>query len=333
MAGHVSTFPWWCQAVSNRPENMQPRLTIVIPVYNSRDTVRDALRSVETQTFRDFEVLAVDDASTDDTVGILEKEFLSQPNRRVITLAENGGPATARNRGISEAKGEWIAFLDADDFWLPHKLEMQMIMADRFPHAAMIYGAAIPFDFQPAEAHEALSRVRQGGEVKWRVLEDFVAMNTTQTSTVIVRKNALEAVGGFDEQFRGPEDYDLWLRITARFPVLYLNEAFSRYRHTPGSLSLNEDAFLPQVLRVLEKAFGKEGVLHEYGDSLKRQAMAHQYLCCSWAALERGLVTRGLKLFLGSLGLWRGPFGPLHGGKWVRTRLLAFMAKKMLSRR
>ena len=118
-------------------------------------------------------------------------------------------------------------------------------------------------------------------------LADFASGNPVATSTVLVKKTALEAVGGFDEQFRGPEDYDLWMRIAARFELGRIDAPLMRYRQRAGSLSLDDRKFLPEVLRVLEKAFGETGVLNTHR-SLRSAALSSQYWSASWMAFCRG---------------------------------------------
>ncbi|OGV69684.1 MAG: hypothetical protein A2283_17140 [Lentisphaerae bacterium RIFOXYA12_FULL_48_11] len=150
-------------------------------------------------------------------------------------------------------------------------------------------------------------------------LDDFVTANPVATSTVVVRKDVVLSVGGFDEQFRGPEDYDLWMRIVANNAVTYFDMPFGRYRRVAGSLSMNEKAFLPQVIRVIDKAFGEKGVFA--GRPGKRKAIAHQVLAASWTAADRDELVRAWVLWLKSLIVWPFSFGSGERLSWVRTRL------------
>ena len=291
-----------------------PLVSVVIPTHNSAGTINTAVASLEAQTYRGFQVVIVDDASTDATPVILKHRFDSHPDYDVLLLPENGGPARARNRAIAQAAGEWLAFLDADDAWLPDKLQVQLEQAKANHDVALWCGTTIPFTARSADSAFRACRgvVRRGGRSriprsaldgrdemppgnkqhnnfacrKIR-LEEFITENPVATSTVLVKRDALEAVGGFDEQFCGPEDYDLWMRIVQAYPAMLINKPLSRYRYTPGSLSMNDCTFLPQVLRVLDKAFGDGGALEQYRE-FRESAVSNQLWNASWMAFHRG---------------------------------------------
>jgi len=370
-------------------------ITVVIPAHNAADTIGTALDSVTAQTFREWEVIVADDASTDGTVKVAEECLQVSGFRfQVFRLPFNSGPAAARNRGVAEAKGEWIAFLDADDIWLPGKLETQLALAEQYPDVAMWCGATEGMgvseyggkgvrgevNVQPCFAkatqgrHPSLLRsksyagkasnptsleeLRRTGAQRPSLdlqvknhkpqtaneepatqqldnlatvnsrevhLAEFTCGNPVATSTVLVKKAVLQAVGGFDEQFRGPEDYDLWMRIAARFPVSFIESPLARYCTVSGSLSMDDRKFLPEVLRVLEKAYGPQGALR--GSGPKGRAVGYQYLACAWMAAERGAMGRAWRLFFQSLAIWPGSYqgaGVRH--RWPRLKLFARFA-------
>jgi len=331
-----------------------PFVSVVVPAYNCVDTIVDALRSVEAQTFRDFEVIIVDDCSTDGTVDLLLSRY---PHYQIIAGKANMGPAVSRNRGVTAAKGEWIAFLDADDAWLPARLEGQIELISRYPEAAMFCGGTLPFgkEFGPtgarrtaaqtAERNRAQDRASESvpvqrslGEANQRInestrpirLEEFAVANPVATSTVLIRKDTFKTVGGFDERFRGPEDYDLWMRTAAKHPVFRSVAPLCRYRQSLRSLSSDDRTFLPEILRVLDKAYGPGGVLRCYPG--ERKARAYHYLCCSWMAAARGAVGRAYALFCRSLLLWARSFGPYNEVPWGRSKLLVYFAKCLTRR-
>ena len=316
---------------SDRPSE-PGRVSVVIAAYNAADTLHEALDSLAQQTFRDLEVIVVDDASADATRAVAEAELSKLAHHRLLALRVNGGPAAARNRGIAEASGEWIAFLDADDAWVPWRLEMQMQLVREQPDVALVCGTTIDFG--------APCAAQPGGARPLR-LEEFATHNPVATSTVLVRRRVVVSVGGFDAQFRGPEDYDLWMRIAARYRAVLMDAVLARYRHRPGSLSMDERRFLPEVLRVLAKAFRTGGALSAH-PALKRRAIANQYWNASWMAFNRGARLTALRYLAaafsrdrhvgGSLRLpllWRYLFGrPVdgqaagakrEGGPWTRT--------------
>ena len=310
-----------------------PLVSVVIPAYNSAATIAEALHSVEAQTFRDFEVIVVDDASTDDTVATAHTAFSTPdtrhptPDRQIITLSRNRGPAAARNRGIAEARGEWIAFLDGDDAWLPWRLEAQFRCAAEYPAVALFCGETADLTSSndeppPSTVHGLRSTVLR--------LQDLAIRNCVATSTVLVRKEAVLSVGGFDEQFRGPEDFDLWLRILVGHPARKLACPLSQYRHVPGSLSMNDRKFLPEVLRVLDKAYGPGGALA--GVPARGRAVAFQYLCASWMAADRRDAARAWGLYLKGLALWPRSFRPYLDLPGQRMKLFVGLVRRLAGR-
>ena len=324
---------------------MNPCVSIIIPTFNSAGTIEEALASVRAQTFTDYEVIVVDDASTDNTVDIaraqLQTPSRSAANARtdesppvlhrfsegghhpIIVLPENRGPAAARNAGIAAAKGEWIAFLDGDDAWLPWRLELQVRMTSRYNDIELLCGGVAEM-YPEVPASEMV--FEQLG-VKRLMLNDFAIRNEVATSTVLARKRALEDAGLFDVQFRGPEDYDLWMRVAAIFPVLKIDYPLSQYRHVEGSLSRDDRKFLPAVLRVLDKAYSEGGVLHDI--SGKKRAKAYQYLCAAWMAAERGAHATAFRLFFTSFLHWPLSFEPYLRLPWCRTKLLVGLMRAM----
>ena len=289
-------------------------VSVIIPAYNASETVGQALESVFAQTYADFEIIVVDDASSDGTTGAvnsLMRQFVDSSNRhessnppfdgaqdrRIIELPSNQGPAAARNRGVAEAEGEWIAFLDADDAWLPERLEVQLAAAAEHPDVALWCASTLALGERTRMTDDGgrMTEVEKDPSVVCRPssvirqipLEEFALGNPVATSTVLVRKNVLEELGGFDEQFRGTEDYDLWMRIAAKRPVMRIEQPLVCYREHAGSLSMDDRTFLPQALAVLDKAFSSGGVLEAYS-ARREHAVARQYWHASWMAFSRG---------------------------------------------
>ncbi len=280
-------------------------VSIIIPAGNAAATLAQALDSVAAQTWPADEIIGVDDASTDATAAVFEawRVRARSPARvRLIRQPRNTGPAGARNTGVRAATGEWIAFLDADDAWLPHRLDAQFRVAAARPGVALFCGRTVPLEAvvpPPPDPAFRLMPLR---------LETFMIHNPVATSTVLVRRRVLEAAGLFDEQFRGPEDYDLWMRIAAGHECLYLDVALSRYRTTAGSLSMDDRTFLPQVTAVLHKAFAAGGALHAFRHGYRR-ACAEQLASASWMAWHRRDRLAALRHLLRS---WLYSPVPLH---------------------
>jgi len=190
--------------------NPKPSVSVIIPTYNRGWTLRAAVDSVLTQTYRDFELIVVDDGSTDDTVEILPSYG---PDIQVLRQA-NAGVSAARNTGVRSAKGAFIAFLDSDDRWFPDKLGVQVDFFASHPEAVICQteetwirkGKRV----NPKKVHEKPSG---------RIFKASLALCLVSPSAVMLRKALFDEIGGFDETLPACEDYDLWLRVSARYPV------------------------------------------------------------------------------------------------------------------
>jgi teichuronic acid biosynthesis glycosyltransferase TuaG len=324
-------------------------ISIIIPAYNSASTIVEALESVVAQTFVDYEVIIVDDCSRDNTVKVVEEWLLmkrccsiegnnrsqSDESRyhdetwRVLRQSVNAGPAVARNAGIANAKGEWIAFLDADDLWLSRHLEILMTVAQQ-AHAVMTCGDVIRIG--GSEDNSRLCSMIADGEEKCRIavsaqtsllnccrsvpLMDFARYNPISTTAVLLQKKLFSDVGGFDVTLCGPEDYDLWMRVAHEGKICYIEIPVSLYRHRSGGLSSDDRKFLPQVIRVLNKAFGPGGALEAFQKS-KVDAFITQYWSGALMALSRGARRTAMGL------LWKAwrlqlPSGCSRKRPWVK---------------
>lgn len=184
-----------------------PVVSVIIPVHNRERVIGRAVRSALEQSLRDLEVLVVDDRSTDNTVSVVEQ--IDDERVRLLRMPDNVGPAGARNRGLEEASGAYISFLDSDDEWLPGKLQDQLERLGRDPGAGLAYG---PYLIS-ANARVARHDVElPEGSVFDRMMEGW---SGPLPSTVTVERGLLEGEG-FDDTLYGLEDYDLWLRLSQR---------------------------------------------------------------------------------------------------------------------
>jgi glycosyltransferase involved in cell wall biosynthesis len=190
-------------------------VSVVIPVWNRSALVRRALDSVLAQTRPAEEILVVDDGSTDDTASVVRRQF---PGVRLVTQ-ENRGVSAARNRGIRAAGGEIVAFLDSDDEWAPKKLERQIEAMSERPDAVLCHTDEI-WIRRGRRVNTMTKHRKHGGDIFERALP----LCAISPSAAIVRRRLFDEVGFFDESLPACEDYDLWLRVTARFPVLYIDE-------------------------------------------------------------------------------------------------------------
>jgi len=210
-----------------------PLVSVVIPSYNAARFVADAVQSVLAQTYPNLEVLVIDDGSTDDTRQVME-QFASDA-RVNYHYQTNRGESGARNTGIRLARGEFIAYCDADDLWEPRKLEVQIPCFDGRPELGVVYTNVIHVDAnnQPMETYQTM---RHNGRISAKLLmENFVT-----GAASIIRKKYFDLVGGYDESLRTCQDYDMWLRLSAVCEFFYLDVVTYRYRQWPGQISRNE---------------------------------------------------------------------------------------------
>lgn len=187
------------------------KVSIIIPTYNRAQLLPRALETVLSQTYKDFEVIVVDDGSTDNTPEIM-KQF---EGRVKYIRKENGGSASARNRGIEESKGEYIAFLDSDDYWMPEKLAEQVKILDAYPKVGIVYGR-MPIVNEKGERLGTKPAGVSGKNFK----ELLEVWGDLPTSTVMTRKVCFDKAGMFDTALATMQDIDMWLRIS-RYYDLY----------------------------------------------------------------------------------------------------------------
>ncbi|OGR89166.1 MAG: hypothetical protein A2992_09890 [Elusimicrobia bacterium RIFCSPLOWO2_01_FULL_59_12] len=244
-----------------------PRVSVVTPSYNRKEFLWEAIDSVRAQTYRDFEIIVVDDGSTDGTAEQLTERYGKEV--RLLSLPHTGLPASGRNAGIQAAGGEFVAFLDSDDLWRPQKLERQIAAAERDPKAVLYYALAKKFGASESQGVTMRFHYRPSG----RVFNFLIFYNFIPTLTTLVRRDVFERVGFFDTRpdLRAAEDYDMWLRIARLHRVRYVPEVLAEYRLHPENISSNIFAGYDRIERVLQKTFGHNGT----PKFLQRKALSH----------------------------------------------------------
>lgn len=203
-----------------------PAVSVVVGAYNAAPWIRDTLDSALAQTLDDTEVIVVDDGSTDATPQILE----AYGDAIRLVRQANQGPAAARNRGVAEARGTYVAFLDHDDLWLPDKLARQLDALRQAPAAAWCYTDAAWFDSDTGQTMHLASQFAPPREGD--VLLPLFGGNFLTFASTLVRRDVLEDAGGFDTSpgVRNLDDWDLWLRVAERHPLVYVDAPLVRYR-------------------------------------------------------------------------------------------------------
>jgi glycosyltransferase involved in cell wall biosynthesis len=187
-------------------------VTVIIPLYNRKELLPRALNSVLKQSYRNLEILVIDDGSTD---GVEELPILNQDQRiRFIRLDTNCGVSKARNIGIANAQGSWIALLDSDDEWIPVKIEQQLQWLKSNPSFKITQSREIWIRngkrVNPPVTHEKI-----GGDL----FKESLTRCMVTPSSVVFSKEFIDEIGGFNESLPACEDYDLWLRISSRYPI------------------------------------------------------------------------------------------------------------------
>lgn len=246
-----------------------PLVSVIIPTYNSVAYVTAAVASVLAQTFADLEILVIDDGSTDET-----SEVMAGYGTRVRYLRqENSGVAIARNRGIAESQGEYVAFLDADDTWFPRKLELQLEALRAHIEAGVCYSAflVVTSELKPIGVRRS---------ERWAsALEDLLLHGNVVGSicTVLAKRSLFQQAGGFDPLLSQCADWEMWVRLAARTEFVYLDEPLVTYRQHDSNMSHNAPLLEKDSLRVLEKSFAMEELSPELR-ARRRAAFARNYM-------------------------------------------------------
>ena len=235
------------------------KVSVIVPAYNVGGYIADSLTSLEQQSFRDFEVLIVNDGSTDNTVDIV-KQFTERDNRFRLLQKENGGLASARNCGIAHAQGEYIALLDSDDIYYPEKLATHVSCLDRSREIGVVYSASRAIRDDGRETFMVLS----GKPVKSDPLLALLCKNFIgHGSNAVFRRCIIDEIGGFDENLRSSEDLDFWLRVAAtrRWQFYRLSEVLCCYRVRPSGLSFDIQQMESSRRKVIQGAYQRSSEL------------------------------------------------------------------------
>ena len=288
--------------------NPLPNVSVIIPTYQRAHLIRESIDSVLAQTFQDFEIIVVDDGSTDGTHEVVS----GYRNQVRYIYQENSGPSTARNTGIKAAQGEFIAFQDSDDLWLPEKLALQVPLFDRDPDIGLVYCDMSYFRSDGPCDRPSSFKSHAPPASGYALRELFVNGTPMHTPTAIVKRQCFNEVGSFDEGLRYFEDQAMWFRLAGVYKIDYVDAPLVECRvddETPPTK--NELLYARKVRKRVLKASPwlgnalsndelRKGYYHSYA---YRTAQAH--LAMSESDLARQALTECLA------------FNPL----WLRVRL------------
>ncbi len=260
-----------------------PLISVIIPVYNGENTISETIESVLNQTISDFELIVINDGSKDSTLDIIAS--IQEPRLKVFSYT-NAGVAASRNRGFSHASGDFIAFLDADDLWTPDKLEAQLRALQENPTAAVAYSWTDHIDessqFLSSGPHATLS-----GDIYANLLTGNFLSNG---SNVLIRAQALAEVGGFDQSLTHAEDWDMWIRLAARYHFVAVPLPQILYRVYANSASFNTAKIEAASLQVIKRAYTQAPKSLQH---LKRHSLANLYRYLIWRIVEASPGQKG----------------------------------------
>ncbi len=258
-----------------------PKISVIIPAYNAERTILETIKSVQQQTFKDFELIIINDGSNDSTLDIVTQ--IKDERIRVFSY-ENGGLPTARNRGIYQAHGEFISFVDADDLWTSDKLELQLAALEDSPDVGVAYSWTVCM----IETEKTVSFVKsasvffEGNVYDKLLLNNFIGSG----SNILLRRQAIELAGKFEPTLKSCEDWDFYIRLanSSHFVVVPKNQII--YRKAPGSMTSKAKVMEQEALRVIDKAYQTAPLELQY---LKNQSLANLYRYCADLYLTHSL--------------------------------------------
>jgi glycosyltransferase involved in cell wall biosynthesis len=276
---------------------------VIIPAFNAARTLPAALESVASQTFDDWQILLVDDGSTDNTAEVVAP-FLDRFGAKMLYIVqENRGLPAARNAAIRASTAEFLALLDADDVWLPCRLAESVKVLRERPQAGLAYGGITTIDQEGQLGKTFVGNRRSAeGRIAPRI---YMRQVDLPCPTLTFRKKCLDEVGLFDETMRATEDRDLCLRIALRYEVAFVPRVIAYYRVSPSSMTTDPERMLQAQMQFIEKNYGAPGC----GWMARRIALSQCYRqradalsdrCQRWAALASSL--RALALYPFNLG-------------------------------
>ncbi|MGB7414144.1 MAG: glycosyltransferase family A protein, partial [Thermosynechococcaceae cyanobacterium] len=265
-----------------------PKVSIIIPAYNVMCYLPSTVDSVLDQTFKDFELIIVNDGSSDNIVPWssnlkdLRVKFISQ---------ENKGAQIARNVGLENATGDYIALLDADDLWEPTKLEKQVSYLDKHPDIGVVYTWTGLIDEQGSSLGRIVASQAHGNVWEKIVVRDDILCSS---SVALIRAECFETVGYFDPDLEGFQDWDMGIRLAFKYQFGVIKEILTFYRHRSNSMSRSRsiEGTRETSMEVIEKSFKSAPANYQY---LKRKSYSYVYLSQSWMQIDQGNAKEALK--------------------------------------
>lgn len=251
-----------------------PRVSVVIPTFNCDRFIRRTVDSALMQTYRDFEVLVVDDGSTDDTRTILAG--YGSPVRYIFQ--ENQGASAARNTALESASGEFIAYLDADDLWASDKLAQQVEYLDAHPACGLVHSEVAVIDEQDSVVHARFNEETQRSVPQGACLREVLQRSHIQTLTVVERRTAFDRAGKFDLRLPVAQDYLHWIQVVLEgYEIGYLSEPLGMYRWRAGSLMSSQRRLLGDFVKIYQVLLTEHALERNHGGEIAQLVEAQLY--------------------------------------------------------
>jgi glycosyltransferase involved in cell wall biosynthesis len=262
----------------------EPLISVVLPVFNGASTIALTLESLLHQTVPGLEIFVIDDGSTDSTRAIANRFQGSQRGHHIhVESFPNSGVSVSRNRGLARAKGKYVAFIDADDLWVPRKLERQLAALQSDQAAGLAYSFTAWIDETGKPVPGGLARPLYGDVYQELLLQDFIGSG----SNPLVKRECFDDVGGFDPDLHPAEDWDMWLRLAVRYPFACVPERDVLYRQLPMSASSKVSVMARQSLRIIERECGVRS--HRLPPGFRNKVFASRYEYLMFTCLKRPL--------------------------------------------
>jgi glycosyltransferase involved in cell wall biosynthesis len=275
---------------------MIPRVTAIVPAYNAAAYLPHALDSVLAQTSGDWEVVVVDDGSTDNTRAVVDSYRPKLQGKLQYIHQSNRGLPAARNAGMRAARGEFIALLDADDVWLPNRLERGIALLETDPEIGLVHARVVRINrYGTITGQLKVDTKYMSGRIARHI---YTRRAHIVCPTVMFRRSCIETAGWFDEAMQATEDRDLWFRIALHYKVAYIDEVLAYYRLSPSSMTSNLDRLLTGQLYFVAKHY-RSGAATRV-DQL--QALGNIYRELGDSLFRGGAVSKSIGSYLRAVG-------------------------------
>jgi len=271
------------------------KVSVIIPVYNASRFIGETIKSVLSQTYKDFEIIVVDDGSTDNSADIVK----SFGDKKIILIKQkNRGVSAARNTGIKASTGKFIALLDHDDLWLPEKLEKQIPLLEKNPDVALVYSDVCYID---ARGNPVSWMLKQFEPHRGYVLKELFITDFIPCLTAVFRKDVIEKIGFFNERYRYAEEYELFLRMARFFQFDFVDEVLACYRVHQNNLSRNIIQSYLENIEILEHFYHSVPEVKKF-EYVARKRIANMYFITGRRfQVEERNRTQAIKMFRKSL--------------------------------